>query len=620
MASYFELPAQDKAPTAATIEAMPEASRKQLGGMSLLSPAVTQLLDDLGEEQSDSDSNKEGSSEGDDRDDRDRHNSKHVANELRPETSRTTSKSGKGTKSPRKDNHSPNSKSGRGSGGLLKPKQPHMARFHSLRSMLFTSAVENKMKEISQEETQKQEAADKWRNQHEQRQMSRPKTPEKDSQSKDKLGSRIKTTLRRITSKDPPTLDTLNEDGAAHDFSEHGSTASSDADDDEENYRRYRDDDEESINHSDVEDLVRWVSRRDPPSDGEARADRKAGTIQPEPEDSGHESLGNSDVEDLVRWVSRRSEAPERNQLQPTGYSDASTESDSENGQGCESSDDEEDADDLVRWISHREGPTAGPMRKFKPKPAATSETDDQTNYHSDVPELGRWVTRHDGTSGESVASSAVHETEDGPEVERGRPRSRDRPSSRNAKNHLTEDDIGDLVRWVSRHDSKGEESALIDPLEPDEDLKALQRKEEAKQHAIGMSVDEGSLSHSDVKDLIEHVQSTNISAPPTDPSLPKIEVSTVPVRPGEGESGALRRENTFERDARKPKAQEHLQRSRAGSQQIDEQDLTISKNDQDILNSAGHMGIGSTRGRERDGSLGQEDVDELVRWISEKH
>jgi len=604
MASYFDLPPQEKA-AAVHLDAVPEKERKQLGGSNLLSPAVTQLLEDLGDEESDTDSEEPSLSEEGETEQPVKH---EPSKSQSSEKDRSTKKASKNAPTPQKGERSPDSRSSQkvsraraSGGGSLKAKQPHMARFHSLRSMLFTSNVENKMKE----EHQKQEAASLWKSQHEQRQMNRPKTPEKDSHGKETLGTKIKTKLRRITSKDVTTMDTLKEDGAPHDFSDRGSTASSDAED-ERLPRGYRDTDEESIEHSDVEDLVRWISRRDPASDGETRAAKKVGAAQDFKEDSGHESLGHSDVEDLVRWVSRKSVNPEKIQETHTGYSDASTEEDSELDRGHVSSEDE-DADDLVRWISHREGPIAGPVRQQRPD--QISEFDEHISYDSDVPELGRWVKRHDGTSGESLASTPVHEFEDPLEPERGRPRSRDRPSSREARQHLTDDDINDLVRWVSRKDSKQQDSP-----EHDESLKQIKRQEEAKQAAIGMSVDEGSLSHSDVQDLISHVQSVKLSEPAS-----TVLVSSSPTRPGVGESGQLRRENTAERDAKKFAAQEHLVKSRGESQQIETKDFTIDKQEEHDLKKSEDLGLESKRGRDREGSLGQDDVDELVRWVSQK-
>jgi len=593
MASYFDLPPQEKA-AAGGIQSVPEKERKRLGGSSLLSPAVTQLLEDLGEADSDSDSkSEEGSlSEG-----AQAHKDKsREPPQTQSEQARSKPRQEKSTLSPLLDNRSPVHKSshGKSPSGSSKPKQPHMARFHSLRSMLFTSNVENKLDKVKQEEYRKKEAADTWKNEHDQRQMTRPRTPEKDSTGKEKMGSRLKSKIRRITSKDVPTLDTLKEDGAPHDFSSQESTASSDAEN-ERDPRKYCDTDEESINHSDVEDLVRWVSRRDPPSDGEARAN-KAGLVGEVKEDSGHESLGHSDVEDLVRWVSRKPAGPEEKPTVNPNYSDASTEDDSELDRGHDSSE-EEDPDDLVRWISHRDGPNAGPVWN---QHKLASDADSHISYDSDVPELGRWIKRHDGTSGESAATTPTKEVDDPmEEVERGRPRSRDRPSSRQARNHITNDDIGDLVRWVSRNDFKEATS-----LDNDACVKVIRREEEAKQQAIGMSVDEGSLSQSDVKDLLEHVQSANISATDTKST---IQISSDPPRPGAGESGVLRRENTAIRDSRKVGAQEHLQKSRSDSQQIDPGGIAVGNDEPKVT------------GRNREGSLKHDDVDELVRWVSQK-
>lgn len=586
MASYFDLPPQPKeAPSC--LETASKSQRKQLENTSLLSPAVTQLLDSLDQEPSDSDS-EEGNPSEEETAHRDRVNSKHKPASSRPEASRSTTKS---SLLPKKGERSATSKSTQVKvhpegprKKVSKPKQPHMARFHSLRSMLFTSNVEHKIEECKQIE-----AVDEWKSQHDQRQMIRPKTPEQETQ-KDRLGTRIKTRIRRMTSKEVPTMVTLKESGGAHDFSDRESTASSDAEDEREPWRQ-QEDDEESINHSDVEELVRWVSRRDPPSDGEARLANKVGVVQEIKEDSGHESLGHSDVDDLVRWVSRRSAAPDTSEDLHVGYSDASTETDSEVERAHDSSENE-DADDLVRWISHRDGPNAGPVRTKLEQPKTPKE-DDHTIYDSDVPELGRWVKRHDGTSGSSNASNSIHSLEEPAttEPERGRPRSR-LSNREQQKSHLTEDDINDLVRWVSRKDTPPSQ------LEPDPTVQHLKREEEAKQAALGMSIAQRSLSHTDVTYLIQHVKSNQVSAQGT---LPTVEISSAPARPGEGESGVLRRKDTYEREAAKPAAQEHLQKVRA----------------------EGKLSEGVTereKGREREGSLGQEDVDELVRWVSRKN
>lgn len=591
MASYFDLPPQQNA-AAANIETVPEEQRKRLRRMSILSPAVTQLLDDLGEDPSDSESEEDSLSEPDD--------TKHHVGKLNKRIDASKSrhdkelKNNKPTKrsslSPKKEERSRNRRSSpkNAGSGSTKPRQPHMARFHSLRSMLFSNTIEDKMKRMTQEDYEKEEAAaNKWKNQHAQRQMpSRPKTPEKDAQGKPTgLGSRLKTSIRRMTSKEVPTMETLNEDGAAHDFSDHGSTASSDGE--AEPYQwKPREADEESIDHSDVEDLVRWVSRRDPPSDGEARAS-KAPAITLTKADTGHNSVGDSDVDGLVQWASRKSLGLETHQEHHTGYSDASTESDSEMVRDDDSSD-EEDADDLVRWVSHREGPTAGPMRQ-KRQSWNESRAGSSISYDSDVPELGRWVTRHDGTSGESGATTPARDSLEAPEEpERGRPLSREGPARPIPKGHITRDDINELVNWVSRKDSKQQS-----PPQDNQGADELQHQEEKKKQQLGMSVDDGSLSQSDVKDLIEHVKYAELA-------------KDNHAKPGNPETGDLRQMRKDEREAEKYAAQDRLRESRGENKQMERQDFREKLD-------------GQKKPKKERRSLGNDDVDELVKWISRK-
>jgi hypothetical protein len=604
MASYFDLPPQQKAGST-NIEAMPEEQRRQLGRASLLSPAVTQLLDDWGQEQSDSDSEEVSLSEDeDDTKHTDKHTKKNVPQHSRQDRILDTKKTLKDSHSPRKGDQSPTKVSAHvrlpparsGGGGSLKPRQPHMARFHSLRSMLFSSNIEDKVKNMSQEDCEKEEAvADRWKRQHEERQMrSRPKTPEKDADEKEHgLGSRIKTKIRRMTSKEIPTMETLKEDGAAHDFSDHGSTASSD--NEAEQYQwKPREADEESIDHSDVEDLVRWVSRRDPPSDGEARVADKAPTITLTKEDSGHDSIGQSDVDDLVQWVSRKSSGPQTKQDIGASYSDASTESDSEMAKEHDSSENE-DADDLVRWISRRDGSTAGPVRRKQQDGSNSSETGSHINYDSDVPEIGRWIKRHDGTSGESGATTPARDTLEEPE--RGRPLSREGPQRNKQKGHLTDNDVNELVKWVSRKDSKQQS-----PPQYDQEVDKLQRREEEKKQQLGMTVDEGSLSHSDVQDLIQAVKSSDLTFQGPEPTVTAsstIADSPVPSRPGEAERGDLRKHRTTEREVSESEALGHLKASRSENTQINNPEKRESSEGRD--------------------SLGDEDVDELVKWVSRK-
>lgn len=549
MASYFDLPPQKNA-AVASIEQVPKEQRSKMGQMSLLSPAVTQLLDDLGEEKSDSDS-EEGSLSGHEEVTETKDTKKTAdiraaplqnKQKLCPQTPPVPSSLSPRRSSP-KSSHNKGSKHGKttSSGGeSAKTKHPHMARFHSLRSMLFSANLEDKMKSVEQEDHEREEAANKWKNQHEQRQMHRPKTPEKDAPANDGIRSRIKTGIRRITSKEVPTMESIGEDGAPVKFEDRASTASSDNEfEDHETSWKPRDPDEESINHSDVEDLVRWVSRRDPPSDGEARKERNVPEMK---EDSGHESLGHSDVDDLVRYASRRSDG-KREEDALTGYSDASTESDSEMAR--HSSEEEEDPDDLVRWISQREGSKAGPVRRNFERREPDLEADQ--HYDSDVPELGRWVKRNDETSVDPNVTEPMHEREDPfDEPERGRPRSRsESPIIKEPKSHLRADDIPELVRWVSRKDVQQQDPIVPDsepaPLRPNElesgdlrtlrstqpddvDVEKIKRNEDEKKQQLGMTVDRhddpgrnghedrtGSLGNEDVDELVRWVSKKSL-------------------------------------------------------------------------------------------------------------
>ncbi|KNG49842.1 hypothetical protein DDE82_006891 [Stemphylium lycopersici] len=523
MASYFDLPPQKAAPPA-SIDQMPQDQRKQLGRMnSLMSPAITQILEGLGDDHSGSSSEEESLSGAENEsanqppqkyidtqkinENKQKH---HVAQAPRPSSlspSRSHLKSS--TSKASGQSKSSSARANGDSSAKAKHKQPHMTRFHSLRSMLFQQKIEDQMKTVTKEDAQReQSAADKWRSQHEERQMHHPTTPEKDAQAKSGIGSRLKMTMRRMTTKDAGGMEKIREDGAPVKFKDRSSTASSDNEEKQRNLSKERNDsDDESIHNSDVEDLVRWVSRRDPASDGEAR---KNEVVEDLKEDSGHESLGQSDVEELVRYASRKSDTKDAKKVNDdhSGYSDASTESDTELQEA--SSDDEEDADDLVRWISHRDGSKAGPVRRNLQRLELDSDVGE--HYDSDVPELGRWFKRHDGTSGESTATTPIkdaseEQTED-EEEHRGRPRSRESAGPPvKEKRHITDADVDELVRWVSRKDSKQQDVPIP---ESHDRVESLKRDEEEKKQAIGMSVDQGSLSHSDVQELVEHARKTS--------------------------------------------------------------------------------------------------------------
>ncbi|KAH6243225.1 hypothetical protein HBI40_247410 [Parastagonospora nodorum] len=417
-----------------------------MGRMSILSPAVTQLLDDLGEAALDSESEEGSLLEREDTRDPGELTKATDAPKSRRDYGLTTIKLVYSSLSPARAEESGSSKL------RLKPKQPYMARFYSLRSMLFSNTIEDKIKSITYEDSNKEEAAaEKWKN-------------------------------------------------------------------------------EESIDYSDVEDLVRWVSRRDLPSDGEIRASKTPAITLIGANDS-HDSLGDSDVDELVQWASRKSLDLETKQSRCIGYSDALTESDSELINEDDSSEDE-DADDLVCWVSYCDGLSA-------------------------------------------VSSLHPRKSLDAPkEPERGCPRSCEGPASLRLKpkGYITHEDIGDLVKW-----------SPTKVQEEEEEEEKLLREEEKKKQQLGMSVDEGSLLHGDVQEIIEHVRSSSL----------------VKDKP---EVGDLKGFRTGERGVKEDAASDYLAENRAGIRQIE--------------NGEG----GKERGtRERNSSLGHEDVDELVKWISWK-
>ena len=101
-----------------------------------------------------------------------------------------------------------------------------MARFHSLRSILFSTRIEADMEQCKEVEAT-QSAEEKWKSEHEMRKgYNRPKTPEK--QPKEGLTRKVSNTLKRMRSKEVPTLNKIKEVG------DNESTASSDDEDERE--------------------------------------------------------------------------------------------------------------------------------------------------------------------------------------------------------------------------------------------------------------------------------------------------------------------------------------------------------------------------------------------------
>lgn len=501
MASYFELPAQSNAQAAVNIS---EEERKELRGMSLLSPQVSRILDNLQlEDKSSSSDNDEEDESLESENNEESRLSDDDNTKIDDSISRKSRQAPSSTVHGSKTSARSGTKSslGRTAGDKsLKNPRSRMARFQSLRSSIFQANIENNMKKCHQEAEVREKAASSWKAQHENRRgYNRPHTPEKSLDEKDGFGHRIRMKVRRLTSKETPTLANIEENTGT--LTRRDSTASDDDDTHGDSWRP-RQSYESSIDHSDVDELVRWVSRRDPPSDGERGLSDRQATKK---EDSGHESLGQSDIEELVRHASRKSISVEPVVPVHTGYSDESTASDSDLSDEDVGQDEDGLEGSLSRWVSRRDGAMAGPIRQQRSAMQIEPDTDPD---ESDVPEIGRWRTHHDTTSGESIAdSSTIVKKDDISVLEAKRGRSRERSPTFQDKGHLQDDDVDELVRWVSRRDSK-------QPSNPDikDEVDDLKRQEDEKKQQLGMTVEDKSLAPEDLDDLLAHVRGRKFS------------------------------------------------------------------------------------------------------------
>lgn len=467
--SYFDAQPAKAPPPSALLDIPADSGVANAG---LLSPQVSRILEDLDlDERSSSESQHDSASlDGDSTSDKDTsRDNKSRRDEA--EQSRSVRKS-QTFPLPRESKTQNKSSSHRP--GFNSQKNPHLARFHSLRSMLFSSQIEDSIQK--EKETKMQaEAEARWKAEHDLRKgLNRPKTPESHNPPREGLAKRMTSGLKRMASKNsPPPMARIAEDNV--------STAS---DDEEQEVNQSNED----ISHSDIEDLVRWVSKRDPPSDGEARRLQGDAPSPISKKDSGHESLGQSDVDELVRWVSRK-DGPQPKDPQEMGSesttllspetalhhqsydSDASTESDSEGvarSAAHRDSIDDDDVDDLVRWVSRRDGPNAGPVRKEKEGSTTGASTGSEAQ-DSNTEELVRWVTKQDDTSGESdnASNQSLPDIEEPLSPTNTAPRrgstlkrelSHTQPAAMESETALTPDGVDDLVQWLARKKSNTEE------------------------------------------------------------------------------------------------------------------------------------------------------------------
>ncbi|KAF1994972.1 hypothetical protein P154DRAFT_526679 [Amniculicola lignicola CBS 123094] len=603
MASYFDLPQRPNATGAAD-----GPGNGALGNRSMLTPQLTSILDELGNEHSSSD------------DELDSDSGHEEEREIRADKPKGQSPLRKASTSPL-----PQGEKEKLAPPRPGPRHPHLARFHSLRSMLFSTRIEESIAQIQEREAQERAEA-KWKEEHKNRlSMTRPKTPPspkspKGSPTKEGFAHRAVNRLKRIGSREVYEMPTMNEN-EVFESSEGSEVEKSKESPGLKNITEDPPSDTESLGQDHVDELVRWVSRRDTPNSDEAPRGREKTRPFERPDEN--RSLVNSDVEELVRHVSRRSEPTE--EVEHRSLSDASTASDSD-GAGRRDSFGNEDVEDLMRWISRKEGANAGPVRENEPKakrkverqPVAISPgsdaddsdsgeeptqwvslkeasktafkaapvpglnedtmsgTDIGSHYDTDhPPDLKRWITRADSTSGESQTGDGLtttdmdaedRRTEEKKEVDElvrlvthrdAAPAETSETTSTQEKEEITNDDVDDLVRWISRKDDK----------EPEADPGSMKKLVDGKR--LDVDTERGSLRGDDVDELVRWV---------------------------------TRKED----DKQEPNTQEE-QRDAIGSDES--KSIQISQDEQ-----------ARTLGRTEDhGSLAPEDLDEIVKWVSKR-
>ncbi|KAF2110794.1 hypothetical protein BDV96DRAFT_199547 [Lophiotrema nucula] len=651
MASYFDI-----APAKADVPPAGDGPEEVFGKPSMLTPQISRILDDFAEEHS-------SSSEDDElelSDDSDPTNTKKVMHHSRDKrNSQDNLKKSRTSPLPPKERLAPPRP---GVGGAAS-RHPHLARFHSLRSMLFSSHIEDAKAQMTEQQI-RAEAEAKWRADHEKRKgLNRPKTPEsptgspEGSPTKPGFVHRMSHKLKRLSSKDsPPPMPTIVDD-------DDESTASNSDDETPNEKTRSRKkkgvdgdvSDAESLGPSHVDELVRWVSSRDPSRDGQRR-----GRSPPKETKNAHGSLAQSDVDDLVKFVSQKEKRKDsgNNDLaeEAVDLEEESTASDSEGDpKERKKSFGNADVDELMRWVSRKEGNKAGPVRETKQQETSRlraqstassaqgsdiaeitrwftgkdsssgeSELPGDTDFNSSAldpdekhSDLVRWVTRRDETSGESDTGSAVPSDPAGKRARKA-PKRVDHGS-------LAQQDVDELVRWVSRKDE-------APPVVEQEERRGRRdseghlpiaghiglRKEQQEAHPFAQTVtqqndalrepagtDRGAIKHGDIDDLVRHASDK--------------------VRSPQEEEEEKEEDDIF----KWKKEEEELVRSRTDGSlapnDIDDLVQHVRRKDgpqkDDVAEGATESAENDQIGRTQDvkGSLQPDDVDELVRWVS-KH
>ncbi|KAF2193426.1 hypothetical protein K469DRAFT_235856 [Zopfia rhizophila CBS 207.26] len=350
-------------------------------------------------------------------------------------------------------------------------KHPHMARFHSLRSMLFSSHL------ADAEAKCKAEKETEWKEEHEKRKgLNRPKTPE-GSPTKEGFVERLGRGIKKVTNRELPTIK-----------KEQSQESSASSDEEVEGMKtkvgKQLESGNESLDYEDIDELVKWVSQRD--MDGrswkkgvkmEAASSKLDGQLE-----GRNEYMSHSDVDELVLWVSRRDNDGDlqRKMKGDEEMPSSRVKLDQELGSGNESL----GYGDLKR-VSQQDGTSGEWSPENEPDEVLTaSDSEGQANKHASlghrhVDELVRWMSRKDkAKDGRSEKKSENETLKAQLKGEHGKNKS------------LCHEDVDELLRWMGR----GDEDEVSTASESDDEPRGRQ----GKRH--------GSLGNEDVDELVKWV------------------------------------------------------------------------------------------------------------------
>jgi hypothetical protein len=474
MTSYFDLKPRPKGRIAELADLPTGESNEGFRRDRLLSPQVSRILDDLddGSSSGDSDTVSDASGEGDEGAVDEKGDSSDTPKVEALHQIRFDPSPAKEAKEqrplPRLSRH------------------PRLERFVSLRSSLLSSHIADNMSKIEQEQ------GGKWMAEHEGRKRANTSKDARQMANTSKEGShsarrnsekgtlahRMGKSLRKLTGSNVPTLKGIREGTEPSSSSSNEKSAPT-----EDSGKR------DSGHASGDDELLRWTSQVDPPSDGSSGHKRKGKgskhAKESHPPKSGHDGLEAEDVDELVHWLSKQpkptQEASESQNNQTKDPSRASTEADSDEDASSVQDFADEDINGLVRWISqnrkinegyhkanqntptpklqqHDSTQSGGSRRSQRAeRPISEYSTATQEDRASilgddDVPELIRTVTRDECShDDEKKREAAILRWK----IEKERQESHGKPDKQH-QGELSEEDIDELVKWVSRRASVG--------------------------------------------------------------------------------------------------------------------------------------------------------------------